>query len=74
MVSQRSGWKLLGCKEYICPSCGRDKGMIYLFKDGTLRYVCFCGVNIKLKYIEDKYCFNKKEFVSQTVQKSEESK
>ena len=62
MVSQRKAWKSFGWKEYICPSCKRDKGMIYLDGDGILRYICFCGVNIKIDSIKKGYDFVKKKF------------
>ena len=64
MVSQRKAWeKLMKCKPYICPTCGRDKGMLYLFLDGTLRYVCFCGSNISVRWINDSYDFDIKKFI-----------
>ncbi len=62
MVSQRKAWKGFGCKEYKCPTCGRDKGMLYLFPDGTLRYVCFCGSNVSVGWIKKKFDFDKKKF------------
>ena len=62
IVSQRKSWKRLGNKEYICPVCKRDKGMLYLFADGTIRYVCFCGRNISVSWIKEKYNFDNKEF------------
>lgn len=72
MVSQRKAWKLFGWKEYICPSCKRDKGMIYLDMDEELRYSCFCGVNIKLESIQKEYNFDNKKF--QSVAKNEPPK
>ncbi len=64
MVSQRKAWeKFFSCKPYICPTCKRDRGMIYLFPDKTIRYVCFCGANVIVKWIFDSYNFDAKEFV-----------
>jgi len=62
-MSARKDWKkFFGCKEYVCPNCKRDKGMIYLFQDGTIRYVCFCGTNITIDWIKETYNFDKKTF------------
>ena len=58
-MANRIVWKKMGCKEYICPTCKRNKGMIYLFPDGTLRYVCFCGINITIDWIKKSYDFKK---------------
>lgn len=63
-MSARNDWKAFGFKEYICPSCKRDKGMIYLDGEGKLRYVCFCGVNMKINSIDKEYDFTKKKFVN----------
>lgn len=64
MVSQRNIWKeRLGCEEYICPRCKRDKGMLYLFPDGSIRYVCFCGSNVSVDWIKKHYDFDKKKFI-----------
>ena len=64
MVSQRKAWQkgFLKCKPYLCPTCGRDKGMLYLFPDGSMRYVCFCGANVSIKWINDSYDFKKRKF------------
>lgn len=64
MVSQRQAWKLypFKCKPYKCPTCGRDKGMLYLFPDGSLRYVCFCGSNISTHWIAKRYNFDEEKF------------
>lgn len=61
-MAPRTRWKDLSCKEYICPHCKRNKGMIYLFPDGTLRYVCFCGANVTTGWIGERYNFDKKKF------------
>jgi len=67
MVSQRHAWKRFpfNAKPYICVRCGRDKGMLYQFTDGTLRYVCFCGSNLGTDWIDKKYDFDKKSFRKQ---------
>ncbi len=71
-MSQRNTWeKVLGCKPYICPTCKRDKGMIYLFPDNSLRYVCFCGANISLDWINRKYNFHKKSFLEKSIQRKD---
>jgi len=70
MISNRMAWKSMGCKEYICPTCKRNKGMIYLFLDGTLRYVCFCGTNISIDWIRKEYNFNKKSFLIKSKEKA----
>ncbi len=62
-MAQRTDWKKLGCKEYLCVLCKRNKGMLYLFPDKTLRYVCFCGNNISTSHIEKEYDFDKNVFV-----------
>ena len=58
----RTEWKKMECTEYICPTCKRNKGMIYKFPDKTLRYVCFCGINISISWIEEKYNFKTKKY------------
>jgi len=63
-MSARSNWKAFGWKPYICPSCKRDKGMLYLDGEGRLRYICFCGVNMKIDSIQQEYDFTKKGFVN----------
>ena len=62
-MAQRTEWKKMGCKEYICPHCKRNKGMIYLFPDKNLRYVCFCGANVSIGWIKENYNFEKKSFL-----------
>jgi len=66
-MSQRTDWKKLGCKDFICPHCKRNKGMLYKFPTGELRYVCFCGANISIDWINKKYNFNKQEFAITTT-------
>jgi hypothetical protein len=36
--------------------------MIYLFPTGDMRYVCFCGANIGIKWIDEHYNFDEKHF------------
>lgn len=64
-MARRNEWKRMGCKEYICPHCDRNKGMMYLFPDGSLRYVCFCGANVTTGWVEERYNFDKKKFTSE---------
>lgn len=72
MVSQRAAWKgaPFFCLPYICTTCGRDKGMIYLFPDRTLRYVCFCGANISTAWIQERYDFLEKKYQPEKVEKN----
>ena len=69
-MAVRQHWKskIFGWKDYICPSCKRDKGMIYLDNENRLRYVCFCGINITFEWIKERYDFDKKEY--KTMEKS----
>ena len=70
-MSQRNTWKKnFGCEEYICPSCKRNKGMIYLFPDNTIRYVCFCGANISLNWINKRYNFKSKEYTKKDIKEN----
>lgn len=61
-MAPRNEWKKLSCREYLCPHCKRDKGMLYMFPDGTLRYVCFCGANVTTGWVAERYNFDKKKF------------
>lgn len=68
MVSQRHAWKRppFGWISYECPTCHRDKGMLYLTPEG-IRYVCFCGANISVDWIKEKYDFKEKSFQKKEV-------
>lgn len=63
-MSMRSAWKKspTSALPYVCPRCKRDKGMLYLFPDRTLSYVCFCGSSIAVDWIKDRYHFQEKAF------------
>lgn len=65
-MSIRNDWKKppFKWKEYVCPLCKRNKGMIYLDNQDNLRYVCFCGNNISIKTIIGQYDFENKKFNS----------
>ena len=65
-MSNREEWKKFGWKEYVCPICKRNKGMIYLLRDGSLGYVCFCGTNISVDWIKEKYDFDNQIFSKET--------
>jgi len=69
-MAKRHDWQkgFLKCKPYICPTCKRDKGMLYLFPDKTMRYVCFCGANVSVRWINDSYDFKKQRFVKSEEQ------
>jgi len=41
--------------------------MIYLFPDYTLKYVCFCGINISIDWMKKRYDFKEKVYKDKTV-------
>ena len=71
-MSQREAWKQkpFQCKEYSCPHCKRNKGMLYLFPDNSIRYVCFCGSNASLFWIDKRYEFDLKTYLGHDIEET----